>query len=633
MLTSSAGGMSLLDELIACVHYRILLCMDEGALSSMGSCSHSLHQIARSQALWQRLAMCRDRLAAARFLGSFSPDARRPVVTTEGPSPYLPCSRFVPSSMHSGASGALNGEGTIDWRDVCRHLNKCMAERPWEEVPEASNGRSAALWTDLTDDGNGADDGAPNEPPPTGATLLGSQSPHVFWIGGDRLLGLAGGYSPDVVGGSAIHPLREIYLMDLPDISDSHATLTRPDLSVKKLDCGTANGRLPHGHPSVNGCACDFDALRSTIFFFGGGTPHAEVYHATSALRLEGWDGANPTAQWQVVSSPGSIESDEIPLARQGVKGTVYCDEFVIFGGRLQGGRCTNDVWSLNLEGDSFSSPPTLPWRRLDCDGQAPSPRVWHSACQAVHGQWFIYGGSTWQFEEPAEPHDFRSLFVLHIAERRWSSLAAASPTRPPWAVAACLLPLGCCQLLLLGGTLPHKLGATGLNAHSLRHWRSWYNRLDEPWVFDLRSGEWTPRGAAVALPSDAEDREQHVAEVYLRSHFAAVFVPSRRSALVLGGSRYFTGEYFNDLLELQLPSSTSSRARRCGSSVLGRGRQESQHPLCGPFQAPNGLPRHLQVADGREASLTRGFVGRLRGMLQEGIISQEQFNLMRSPG
>lgn len=35
--------------------------------------------------------------------------------------------------------------------------------------------------------------------------------------------------------------------------------------------------RLPHGHPSVNGCACDFDALRSTIFFFGGGTPHAEV--------------------------------------------------------------------------------------------------------------------------------------------------------------------------------------------------------------------------------------------------------------------------------------------------------------------------------------------------------------------
>ena len=37
--------------------------------------------------------------------------------------------------------------------------------------------------------------------------LLGSQSPHIFWIGGDRLLGVAGGYSPDVVGGAALHPL------------------------------------------------------------------------------------------------------------------------------------------------------------------------------------------------------------------------------------------------------------------------------------------------------------------------------------------------------------------------------------------------------------------------------------------
>ena len=36
---------------------------------------------------------------------------------------------------------------------------------------------------------------------------LGSQSPHIFWIGGDRLLGVAGGYSPDVVGGAALHPL------------------------------------------------------------------------------------------------------------------------------------------------------------------------------------------------------------------------------------------------------------------------------------------------------------------------------------------------------------------------------------------------------------------------------------------
>ncbi len=32
----------MLDELIACVHYRILLCLDEGALCSTGTCCRSL---------------------------------------------------------------------------------------------------------------------------------------------------------------------------------------------------------------------------------------------------------------------------------------------------------------------------------------------------------------------------------------------------------------------------------------------------------------------------------------------------------------------------------------------------------------------------------------------------------------
>jgi len=601
---------SVLDELISCVHYRILLCLDEDALCSTGTCCRSLQRTVSEQALWQRLALSRDRLCASRFLGSFSPEARQ-VVTTEDPRPYVSTARFVP-----GADGDV---GTIDWKEVCCHLNRSMAERPWEPCDGENKDSSSALWTELTDDGE-----------ENMAGPLASQSPHVFWIGGDRLLGVAGGYSPDVVGGAALHPLREVYQLDLPNTSNvGEGILTRPDLLVKRLDCGTAEGRLPHGHPSMNGAASDFDPIRQCIYFFGGGTPHSDVHNATSALCLEGWDGDDPKARWQVVASQGTVEADQMPSPVQGVKGTVFEDEFVIFGGRKQGGRCTNDVWSLSLEGASFAAAPTLLWRRLECDGQAPSPRVWHSACQAVHGQWFIYGGSIWQFEEPPEPHDFRTLFVFHIADRRWSSLASTVP-RPPWAVAASLVPLGCCQLLLLGGTLPHMLGSTGLNAQTLRQWRTWYNRLDEPWVFDLRSQEWSPRHAAVAPPGDFSAQEQHIAEVYLRSHFAATFVPQRRSVVVFGGSRYFTGEYFNDLLELQLPSAM----KRSSGTVLGEGRrQESQHRLCGPFQASNQLPRHLQVADGREATLTRGFLGRLRGMLQDGIINEEQFNMMRSPG
>ncbi|CAJ1397523.1 unnamed protein product [Effrenium voratum] len=618
----SMRGPSSLDDLVTCVHYRMLLCMDEGALCTVGCCCRSLQSLATEQALWQRLAMSRDRLAASRFLGSFSPEARSQV-TGEDPSPSLPCARFAPGKPREAT-------GTVDWRQICRQLHPGMAERPWEEDSSEECFNSAALWTELTDDSGAYQAPGPEHQIPN-AAVLASQSPHLFWIGGDRLLGIAGGYSPDVVGGAALHPLRELYVLDLPNISVHGDGITHPDLSVRKLDCGIAGGMLPHGHPSMNGAACDFDPVRRTVYFFGGGAPHSDVNNATSALRLEHWDGDQPVAEWQVVSSPGSVESGQIPSPRQGLKGTVFRDEFVVFGGRLPGGRCTNEVWSLDLaedQGGCGSTATSLPWRRLECDGQAPSARVWHCACQAVHGQWFIYGGSTWQFEEPSGPHDFRTLFILDLAERRWSCVESSGPVRPPWSVAGSLVPLGCCQLLLLGGTLPHKLGAGGLNAHSLRQWRTWYNRLDEPWVFDLGTQQWLPREAAVALPGDSDQLEEYVAEVYLRSHLAACFLPQRRSVVVFGGSRYFTGEYFNDILELQLPG------QRTGRGVLGEGRrQDSRHRLLGPFQAPNGLPHHLQVADGREATVTRGFLGRLRGMLQEGIINQEQFNSMRMLG
>lgn len=56
---------------------------------------------------------------------------------------------------------------------------------------------------------------------------------------------------------------REVYQLDLPNTSNvGEGILTRPDLLVKRLDCGTAEGRLPHGHPSMNGAASDFDPIR-----------------------------------------------------------------------------------------------------------------------------------------------------------------------------------------------------------------------------------------------------------------------------------------------------------------------------------------------------------------------------------
>jgi len=44
-------------------------------------------------------------------------------------------------------------------------------------------------------------------------------------------------------------------------------------------------------------------------------------------LCLEGWEGDDPRATWQVVASPGSVESDQMPSPVQGVKGTVFQDD------------------------------------------------------------------------------------------------------------------------------------------------------------------------------------------------------------------------------------------------------------------------------------------------------------------
>ncbi|CAE8644284.1 unnamed protein product [Polarella glacialis] len=397
----------------------------------------------------------------------------------------------------------------VDWRDISRHLNPRTAERPWPS--ESLDGTSSALWTELTDSllRQGSEEAEDSEvrlvPPvaPSGldaapvptSLIFASHSPALLWVGGNRLLAVAGCYSPDIVGGAIQRPLHDVYLLDLPDMSTSAAApATCPDLRATRLDCGTAGGRLPHGHPCMNGAASDFDPIRKTAFFFGGGAPHSGVSNATSALRLCGWEAIadadtsscssvglqGPSARWEVVGTSGSVEAGTLPLARQGLKGTVFRDEFIIFGGRALGGECMDDVWSLDLT--SSSSPAAastspqrkLSWRQLTCEGQGPSPRVWYGACHAVHGKWFIYGGSTWQFEEPEGPHDYRSLFILDLAQRQWSSVDPSPGPVPPWSVASALVPLGCSQLLLLGGTMPYRLGSEGLNGETLRHWREW---------------------------------------------------------------------------------------------------------------------------------------------------------------
>ena len=87
---------------------------------------------------------------------------------------------------------------------------------------------------------------------------------------------------------------RPLWRRLLPRMFTSQATVQPTQASgvhAMKVDCGTAGDALPHGHPSLNGAASDFDPIRRAAFFFGGGSPHAEVYNVTSALRLSGVGG------------------------------------------------------------------------------------------------------------------------------------------------------------------------------------------------------------------------------------------------------------------------------------------------------------------------------------------------------
>jgi len=664
---------SALQDLVECLHYRVLLCLDESALSGLGACSLFFGDIVNESALWKRLAMRRNRLAPSRFLGVMSNEAAE-VVSVEDPKPHLLVPGTHAFSLQRVQSTASPSD--VDWRDVCHQLNIRMAERPWG-ADDRADGSSAAIWTELTSgwemqdrDRLGYEDADARLP---AGGIYAAQSPHLFWVGGNRLLALSGCYCPDMLGGAAVQPLRDVYILDLNDAEEDRqaapARQTRTGLSrimrclrpsrqtranygggaglhATRLDCGTADGRLPNGHPSLNGAASDFDPIRRTAFFFGGGSPHGTITNAVSALRLDGWEvvgEGTPSCRWEVVETPGSVEAGQVPSARQGVKGVVFEDEFIIFGGRMLGGECLDDVWSLDLADSSTqtgacashqlpSGLHKLPnaaarhvWRQLMCDGRGPSPRVWFGACHAVHGRWFIYGGSTWNFEEPAEPNDYRVLYILDLAERRWSSVDPSPGPVPPPVVASALIPLGSCQLLLLGGTLPHRVGRDGLNADSLREWREWYSRLDMPHVFDLETGTWTQRSASVMPSDDRLTLEEHITELYLRGHLAAVFVPHRRSVVAFGGSRYFTGEYFNDVLELRLPHGQPSGQR---SRILGEGRPiEERMRVQQHLVAPDNLPKHLRRHQHGERLLTQGFLGRVRAMTRDGLMPREEFD------
>lgn len=173
----------------------------------------------------------------------------------------------------------------------------------------------------------------------------------------------------------------------------------------------------------------------------------------------------------------------------------------------------------------------------------------------------------------------------------------------PPWMTAPTLVGTGR-ELIFLGGCLPQNVGDGGIRWSAVSSddpetgWKCWYgnlagrttSNLGTAWIFDAKSQEWSETShVEVACGSDL-----------WRSHSSAAFVPTVGKIFIYGGSRYFRGEYFHDLLTIDLPSD-----------------KENLKP---------DLNMNSNVWPGTRLYSLRGQIGRVKGGVGAGELSEEQY-------
>ena len=92
-------------------------------------------------------------------------------------------------------------------------------------------------------------------------------------------------------------------------------------------------------------------------------------------------------AQWIIVPVVGTT-----PGRRYG-HSLVFCKPHLLVYGGNTGNEPVNDVWCLNVEKAPFF------WTKLECDGDLPLVRVYHSAalCSTgtANGMMVVFGGRT----------------------------------------------------------------------------------------------------------------------------------------------------------------------------------------------------------------------------------------------
>jgi diadenosine tetraphosphatase ApaH/serine/threonine PP2A family protein phosphatase len=121
------------------------------------------------------------------------------------------------------------------------------------------------------------------------------------------------------------------------------------------------------------------------VVIYGGAAGGTSGSLASDDLYLLDLKNGEASAAWTIVPVVGPT-----PGRRYGHTMTYSKPYITIFGGNT-GTEAVNDVWCLNVEKAPFA------WQKIDCKGECPTPRVYHSAALCNNGtaagMMVIFGG------------------------------------------------------------------------------------------------------------------------------------------------------------------------------------------------------------------------------------------------
>lgn len=206
--------------------------------------------------------------------------------------------------------------------------------------------------------------------------------------------------------------------------------------------------------PARYGMVGEIDASRSQLLMATGAGAEGALFNDVWSLDLE-------TDTWREVPA-----AEPAPAPRYGAGGGVafYGDTFYVSHGCTDEERRFADSWAFDIEGEV--------WREVTPADEVPPARCFPAADVTGPGDLLLFGG--WRF--PAEPRPLAEVWRFDGEEGAWEQLATFTPG-PPARQAATLSHLGDrAEAFLFGG-----LGISGASNVE----------LDDVWVLDLVMDGW----------------------------------------------------------------------------------------------------------------------------------------------